>query len=220
MLQQLHEENGVRFCLNDNVTGFNGQDGQVTGVTLKSGESLPADFVVVGIGVVPVTDYLEGAGLALNERDRSVQVNRHLQTSHPDIYAAGDIARWDSGNGGVRIEHWRVAQQQGIVAARNMLNQRETIEQRVPFFWTRQWGLRLNYVGHAASWDDVIFWGGTPAGRKFIAFYVQDGRLQAAAGCGYDRELDAVEFILRDALPLSPNQMRDPAFDLITYARS
>lgn len=221
MFQQTHEQNGVQFCLNDGVVGFTGEGGQIRSVELKSGERLDADFVVVGIGVMPATNFLRGSGLSLNEKDQSVQVNRHLQTSYPDIYAAGDIARWDDGSDkGVRIEHWRVAQQQGIVAAHNMLGENQTVEQRVPFFWTSQWKLRLNYVGHAEAWDEIIYWGGTPEQQKFIAFYVQGGKLQAAAGCGYDTELDAVELILRDQIPLSLDQMHDPTFDLIEYARS
>lgn len=219
MIQQMHEQNGVRFCLGDSVIGFTGQGGQVKQVELKSGKSLDADFVVVGVGVVPATDFLLDSGLALNEHDHSVRVNRHLQTSSADVFAAGDIARWNDGSDrGVRIEHWRVAQQQGMVAARNMLGENWSVGQRVPFFWTMQWGLRLNYVGHAPLWDEIIYWGGTPEQRKFIAFYVRDGKLQAAAGCGYDAELGAIELILRDQMPLSLDQMHDPALDLIKYA--
>jgi NADPH-dependent 2,4-dienoyl-CoA reductase/sulfur reductase-like enzyme/nitrite reductase/ring-hydroxylating ferredoxin subunit len=220
MFQQEHENNGVQFRLGDGVVRMTGQDGRVSRVELKSGETLDADFVVVGIGVVPATDFLRDSGLALHERDHSVRVDRHLRASHPDVYAAGDIARWDDGSPqGVRIEHWRVAQQQGLVAAHSMLGGDDTMHQRVPFFWTSQWKITLRYVGHAAAWDEIIFWGGTPAQKQFIAFYVQDGHLQAATGCGYDRELDAVELILRHQMPLTPAQMRDPGFDLIAYAR-
>lgn len=220
MFQREHEQNGVQFRLGDGVTGFRGQNGQVRTVELKSGESLGADFVVIGVGVVPATDFLLNSGLLLNEQDHSLWVDRHLKTRFADVYAAGDIARWDDGSDqGVRIEHWRVAQQQGIVAAHNMLGENQIIDHRVPFFWTNQWKLTLNYVGHAPMWDEIIYWGGTPERRKFIAFYVRGSKLQAAAGCGYDAELDAIELILRDQMPLSLDQMRDPSFDLIKYAR-
>jgi len=220
MLQREHEQNGVEFRLGNGVAGFVGEGEQVTGVELESGERLDADFVVVGIGVVPATDFLRESGLALHDRDRSLRVDGHLRTSHPDIYAAGDIARWDDGSDqGLRIEHWRTAQQQGVVAARNMLGEDQRIDDRVPFFWTAQWSVTLRYVGHAASWDEIIFWGGTPDDKAFIAFYVRDGKLQAAAGRGYSAELDAVEFILRDRMPLSPGQMRDPGFDFVAHAR-
>jgi NADPH-dependent 2,4-dienoyl-CoA reductase/sulfur reductase-like enzyme len=219
MFQQVHEQNGVQFYLGESVVSFTGQDGQVRRVELKSGQSLDADFVVVGVGVVPTTDFLLDSGFSLNEHDQSVRVNSHMQTGYADVYAAGDIARWDDGSAqGVRIEHWRAAEQQGIVAARNMLGENQTIDQRVPFFWTTQWKLTLRYAGYATVWDEIIYWGGTPEQRKFIAFYVRAGNLQAAAGCGYDAELDAIEFILRDQMPLSLDQMHDPSFDLIRYA--
>ncbi|MBI5666395.1 MAG: FAD-dependent oxidoreductase [Chloroflexi bacterium] len=220
MFQRRHEANGVRFHLGEGVARFSGAGEHVTGVELSSGARLEADMVVVGVGVAPATDFLRESGLRLHEKDRSVLVNAQLQTTDPDIFAAGDIARWDNGHdGGVRIEHWRVAQQQGIVAARNMLGDTLDFNRRVPFFWTSQWKLTLNYVGHAENWDEIIYRGGTPEQEKFLAFYVRNGRLQAAAGCGYDRELDAIEYILRDRLPLSPEQMRDDRFDLVAYAR-
>lgn len=220
MFQREHERNGVHFSLETSVAEFLGQDGRVRAVTLENGERLAADFVIVGIGVMPATEFLRGSGIRLDEQDHSVRVDRRLQTSEADVYAAGDIARWDDGSDrGVRIEHWRVAQQQGIVAARSMLGDAQNVEERVPFFWTTQWQRRLNYVGHAEAWDEIIFWGGTPEQQKFIAFYVADGRLKAAAGSGYDAELDAIEFILRDRMPLSTAQMRDPSFSLVEYAR-
>jgi NADPH-dependent 2,4-dienoyl-CoA reductase/sulfur reductase-like enzyme/nitrite reductase/ring-hydroxylating ferredoxin subunit len=221
MFQQVHEQNNVRFCLNDGVTGFSGQDGRVQQVQLKSGQSLEADFVVVGIGVSPATDFLSDSGLRLHDRDHSVLVNANLQTSHADIYAAGDIARWEDGSeGGTRIEHWRLAQQHGILAAQNLLGGSDDMNAHVPFFWTTQWKITLNYVGHATKWDEIIFRGGKPEDKKFIAFYVMGGELKAAAGCGYDTELDAIEYIMRDRMPLTPDQMRDESFDLVEYARS
>jgi NADPH-dependent 2,4-dienoyl-CoA reductase/sulfur reductase-like enzyme len=167
---------------------------------------------------VPATEFLRGSGLRLDEKDGSVRVNTHLQTSHPDVYAAGDIARWGEGTG-TRIEHWRVAQQHGVVAAHNMLGRGQDVRAHVPFFWTTQWHVRLNYVGHAAQWDEIIY-RGTPEHKQFIAFYVSGGKLQAAAGCGYDQDLIALEFILQQNLPLSAEQMRSKSFSLVDYARS
>ena len=218
MFQQAHEENGVHFRLSAELAAFEGRDGRVTGVRLKSGELLPADFVLVGVGVRPATDFLKGSALRLNEKDGSVQVDRRLLAA-ADIYAAGDIARYDGLDGeSWRIEHWRVAQQHGIVAAGNMAGETRDVNAHVPFFWTNQWKLALRYVGHASGWDEIIFRDGAPETREFIAFYVKDGALKAAAGLKHDPEMDAIEFILRDRLPLTPAQMRDPAFDLIAYA--
>jgi len=147
-----------------------------------------------------------------------VLVNAQLQTSDPDIYAAGDIARWDDGSEtGRRVEHWRLAQQHGMVAARNMLGQAENFNDHVPFFWTNQWKFGLTYVGHAARWDEIIY-RGRPEDKEFIAFYLDGGRLVAAAGNYRDREMDAIEFILRDRLPITAAQLRNEQFDLVAYA--
>jgi NADPH-dependent 2,4-dienoyl-CoA reductase/sulfur reductase-like enzyme/nitrite reductase/ring-hydroxylating ferredoxin subunit len=217
MFQREHEKQGVQFYLGDGVTAFIEKDGTVSGVQLRSGKTLDADFVVVGIGVVPATEFLRASGLSMDEKDGSLRVDTHLQTSDANIFAAGDIARWGEDHG-TRIEHWRVAQQQGIVAAHNMLGKSEDVRGRVPFFWTTQWQLTLSYVGHAAQWDEIIY-RGTPEQKKFLAFYVRDQQLQAAAGCDVDQNLIAVEFILQHNLPLSVEQMRDEAFSLVDYVR-
>lgn len=214
-----HASNGVTMRLSSEPTKFVGKDGHVAAVELKGGEFIEADFVVVGVGVIPATEFLGDSGLKLNEKDKSVLVDAHLQTSHPDIYAAGDIARWSEGSGSTRIEHWRVAQQQGIVAARNMLDTGESVAGHIPFFWTTQWDLTLNYVGHATEWDEIIY-RGKPADKKFIAFYVKGGKLLAGVTCGHDQDSDAIELILRDGLPVSIEQMRDAKFDLVAYARA
>lgn len=219
MFRRAHEENGVQFRLNNGVRQFNADNGSLTGVQLTSGETLAADFVVVGVGVRPATDFLKGSGLAMEEKDGSVLVNSHLQSSDSNIFAAGDIARYDANSGNrIRIEHWRVAQQHGMIAARNMLKDgADDVSHHVPFFWTNQAGIGLRYVGNAAKFEDVIF-RGKAANRDFIAFYMADGKLQAAAGVKHDRDMDALEFILRDGLPLTKAQMEDEKFDLVAYA--
>jgi NADPH-dependent 2,4-dienoyl-CoA reductase/sulfur reductase-like enzyme len=219
MFRRAHEENGVQFRFNNGVKQFNTDNGRVTGVELNGGETLPADFVVVGVGVRPATDFLKDSGLAMDEKDGSVLVNAHLQASDPNTFAAGDIARYESSGGQrARIEHWRVAQQHGMIAARNMLKEgADSVSQHVPFFWTNQAGIGLRYVGYSPKHDDVVF-RGKAADRDFIAFYVADGKLQAAAGVKRDRDMDAIEFILRDGLPLTKEQMGDMNFDLVGYA--
>ena len=220
LFRQAHEANGVQFRLNNGVKRINPANAaEKMSVELSSGETVTADFVVIGVGVRPATDFLRDSGLELNAKDQSVLVDSHLRTTEPDIYAAGDIARYDEGKGKrTRIEHWRVAQQHGMVAARNMLkSDADEVTRHVPFFWTNQAGIALRYVGHAEQFDDVLF-RGKASDREFIAFYVADGQLQAAAGVKRDRELDAIELILRDGLPLSAEQMEDERFDLIAHA--
>ncbi|NDJ85150.1 MAG: FAD-dependent oxidoreductase [Chloroflexi bacterium] len=218
--QDVHEEHGIKFQLDSSVKQFHGADGRVTGVEISDGTKLPADLVIVGIGAAPSTAYLSGSGIALDEEDQSVIVDHHLQTSVPDVYAAGDIARFPlDQDRQIRIEHWRVAQQHGFIAAHNMLGRPDDVRTHVPFFWTAQWGTRLRYVGFAGGWDEIVF-RGDPQDGEFIAFYLRDGKLLAAAGVSQDVEMSALEFILKHDLPLSPDDMRNPEFDLVARARS
>ncbi|GAA4502488.1 FAD-dependent oxidoreductase [Hymenobacter ginsengisoli] len=186
MFQKLHEEKGVKFEVEAEVTALLGQEKHVTGVQLKSGKTLPADAVVLGVGVRPATDFLARA-FAL-EKDGGLAVDAYLQAAE-NVYAAGDIARFPLAPTGqlTRIEHWRVAQQHGQTAARNMLGQRQKFT-AAPFFWTQQYGKSLRYAGHAERWDEIICQGNVAA-QDFLAFYVLDNRIVAAAGMNHDTDM-------------------------------
>ncbi|TDN36680.1 FAD-dependent oxidoreductase [Hymenobacter sp. UV11] len=186
MFRQLHEEKGVRFEVEAEVTALLGEGGHVAQVQLKAGKILPANVVVLGVGVRPATDFLQEA-FSL-EKDGSVLVDSHLQVAS-GVYVAGDSARFPLAATGqpTRIEHWRVAQQHGQAAARNMLGQQEKFT-AAPFFWTQQYGKSLRYAGHAERWDDILYHGEL-AKQDFLAFYVLEGRIVAAAGMGRDADM-------------------------------
>jgi NADPH-dependent 2,4-dienoyl-CoA reductase/sulfur reductase-like enzyme len=170
----------VHFHLENTVSSF-----EAGRVTLKNGQTLGADFAVAGVGVRPRLQLAEGAGLAL---DRGITVDGFLQTSAPDIYAAGDIARWPDPHSGaaIRVEHWVVATRQGQTAARNMLGQSEAFTS-VPFFWSQHYDISINYVGHAESWDELAVEGDL-AGKDGLVRFKRGGRTLAVASLFRDLE--------------------------------
>jgi 3-phenylpropionate/trans-cinnamate dioxygenase ferredoxin reductase subunit len=151
-------------------------------VTLDDGTSLPAELVVMGVGVRPLTALAEAAGLKV---DKGVVVDEWLRTSAADVYAAGDIARYPIPGGSQRIEHWVVAQQQGMTVARNMLGANERFR-TVPFFWSSHYDVQINYVGHAERWDRIEI-AGSIQGRDATVGYRDGGKIVAVATIYRDR---------------------------------
>jgi NADPH-dependent 2,4-dienoyl-CoA reductase/sulfur reductase-like enzyme len=215
MLQGEHQKNGVTFELNTSPARFEG-DERVASVILENGKRLLADLVVVGVGVTPVTDFIQGITLG---RDGSVPVDDHLLAAE-GIYAAGDIARFPYRKTGdqIRIEHWVLAEQQGRVAAINMAG-KDARYDLVPFFWTVQYEVYLMVTGFAGKWDEIITMGDVDA-KDFLAFYVKDGRVTAAAGVGHDRDIAAISELFRhDRMP-EPDSLRSNPPDFPTLLSS
>jgi NADPH-dependent 2,4-dienoyl-CoA reductase/sulfur reductase-like enzyme len=191
-IQELHEEHGVQFHLGRKPAAIDAK-----GVSLDDGSRLPADLVVMGVGVRPATELAERAGCKM---DKGVVVNERLETSVPGIFAAGDIARWPDAHGGgsVRIEHWVVAERMGQHVARSILGSAAPFRD-VPFFWSQHYDVSINYVGHAERWDDLEV-SGSPEARDCTVGFRSGGKLLAVASIF--RDLDSLRAEL--ALGKSP----------------
>jgi NADPH-dependent 2,4-dienoyl-CoA reductase/sulfur reductase-like enzyme len=185
----LHRDQGVVFHLRAGARAYDGQ-----AVQLRDGTRIPADVVIVGIGVVPRTELASAAGMRV---DGGIVVDARLQTTLAAHYAAGDVARFPWRGDLARVEHWVHAQRQGLAVAANLLGAGQDFAD-VPFFWTHHYGLELRYTGVGAGWDEVRL-DGTPASGDFIARYYRGGRLVAAASAGRDRENLEVEAELQSA---------------------
>ena len=231
-LIKLHEEKGINFVFDATVNEITKIDRQadkdgdnnnqafsnVGGVTLANGEHIDADIVVLGTGVSPRTEILN----EVNDPD-GVQVDAHLQL-RDGVYALGDIAKASNQMGRMRIEHWRVALQHGMVTAAAILNDDnvDSLKARIPFFWTMQYGKSLRYSGHAETPEHNILFG-TPDTLDYIEYYFddegEDTRASAASTLGRDKELVAFSELLRRGHAPTRAQL-NAGFDMIDQAHA
>jgi NADPH-dependent 2,4-dienoyl-CoA reductase/sulfur reductase-like enzyme len=192
----LHLDQGVDLRCGVTVAGFEG-DGRVTGVRLGDGEVVEADVVVVGIGVVPETGWLETSGLTL---DNGVVCDSTCATSAPGVVAAGDIARWPNNLFGetMRVEHWSNAVEQGAAAAKRLLaGPGEAVEfAPVPYFWSDQYDTKIQFLGRCCPTDEVRIVDGSIEERRFVALFGRDGRLIGALAFNRPRLLMAYRKLL------------------------
>ena len=208
-------EHGVKVHGGQELDRFEGED-RVRKLVTKSGLEIDCDFVAIGAGVTPDTTLAQRAGL---ETDSGVLVDRYLETSAPGIFAAGDIAEYDSviHDRRLRIEHWDVAFNHGRYAALNMLGKKQEYDV-VPYFWSdlADW-CSMAYVGPAAEWDEVWIRGSLDAGR-FTAVYVKDGRLAAALTVGRSDDLAVAARLLKDKTDIAGRRARieDPQQEIET----
>jgi NADPH-dependent 2,4-dienoyl-CoA reductase/sulfur reductase-like enzyme/nitrite reductase/ring-hydroxylating ferredoxin subunit len=190
-IRSIHEEKGVVFHL-----GHTAQRIEADAVVLDDGTRIPADMVVVGIGVRPRLDLAERAGLAI---ERGISVSAQLETSVPGIFAAGDIARWPDPHSGdrIRVELWVVAERQGQTAARNILGANQAFDY-VPFFWSAHYDVSINYVGHAERWDRIDV-DGDAQQHDFSARFMRGDTLLALTTIFRDRESLETEIAMEAA---------------------
>ena len=210
--QGVLEEHGIKVHGGEELERFEGDGERVTKVVTKSGLEIECDFVVVGIGVTPEVTLAKAAGLEIGERG-GVRCNAGLETSHPTIYAAGDICEYDSPVHGrpTRIEHWDVAFNQGKTAAFNMLG-RGLEHNVVPYFFSdlADWA-SMEYVG-PGSGDTVIR--GSLEDGEFAAFYLDDGQVKAALSVGRSDDLDAARRFISEKPKVDGAALADLGTDL------
>jgi len=191
------EEHGVEIHGDDELDRFEGDSGRVTRVVTKAGRELDADAVVIGVGAVPDVRLARTAGLEIGEQG-GVRVNANLETAVPGIFAAGDIAEYDSvvhGGRRLRVEHWDVAFNQGKTAALNILD-RDEPHDVVPYFFSdlSDWA-SLEYIGPASEWDQEVVRGSVDDG-EFTIFYLHDGRVAGALSVGRSDDLEHARRLL------------------------
>jgi len=211
------EEHGIQVHGDDELERFEGTGGRVTRVVTKSGLSLDADAVVIGAGAVPDVRLARTAGLEIGERG-GVLVDSRLQTAVPGIYAAGDIAEYDSvvhGGQRLRVEHWDVAFNQGKTAALNMLD-RDQPHDVIPYFFSdlSDWA-SLEYIGPAHEWEQEVVRGSIDDG-EFTIFYLHDGRVAGALAVGRSDDLEHAKRLLTAGTDVSDRvgDLQDVSSDL------
>jgi 3-phenylpropionate/trans-cinnamate dioxygenase ferredoxin reductase subunit len=205
-----HREQGVDLRTNEGIAQFVGASRLEAAVT-NSGDTIPCEVALIGIGVTPAVGFLEGSGV---EVDNGIVVDEYCRASVPGVFAAGDVANWwhPAWQERLRLEHYDNASNQAIAAARSMLGKGKPYAP-VPYFWSDQYDLRLQYVGHASRWDEAVM-RGTPEGRSFSVFYLLDGRLRACLMVNRPRDQRAARRLVQTAEPVDAAQLRDETVDL------
>jgi 3-phenylpropionate/trans-cinnamate dioxygenase ferredoxin reductase component len=202
----LHRDHGVDLRLGVTVKGFAGDDGVVSSVQVKSGHSVPADTVLIGVGAAPNIALADAAGLKLT--DGGIAVDATLRSSDPDIYAAGDVAAHDHPKyrRRVRVEHWANAKDQGRHVAGNLLGAEAPYELR-PFFFSDQYDLGCEYRGFADPAKDRLVVRGDLASRDFTAFWIRDGAVAAAMNVNQWDDGDALQELVDTGRQVSDKEL-------------
>ena len=210
VIEGIHRDHGVEMTFDDQVTAFEG-DGRVGAVTTAKGLRLECDFVVLGLGVEPVTSFLEGSGVDVED---GVLVDEHCRANADGVFAAGDVAKHYHPVFGQRIrtEHWNNARQQGRAAALNMLG-RDVPYDEVHWFWSDQYEHTIQYAGYHREWDDLVIRGSLES-RNFAAFYFLDGRVRAVVSVDRPSDVQDSMELIRSGGRARAAKLRDEAVEL------
>ena len=210
VMEGIHRDHGVKMIFGDHVTGFEGSD-RVERVTTKGGRSIDCDFAVVGIGVEPVTEVVNGSGIDV---DNGILVDEYCRTSVDGVFAAGDVTNHYHPifRQRMRVEHWDNALKQGTAAAHNMMGIASAYDE-IHWFWSDQYDYNLQYAGFHRDWDDLIVRGSLEE-RDFIAFYIKDGVVASAVGMDRGRDIRRAMQLIKARAPIEPRHLRDDDLDL------
>jgi 3-phenylpropionate/trans-cinnamate dioxygenase ferredoxin reductase subunit len=204
--RDLHAAHGVEMHFGVGTESLVGS-GTVEGVRLADGSTLAADVVVVGVGVEPAVELAEKAGIDV---ENGVLTDEYLETSHPGIFAAGDLANAFHPLFGerVRLEHWANARNQGPIAARNMLGKKRPYG-RVPYFFSDQYDTNMEYSGYAPAWDEMVFRGDV-ASHEFMAFWLKDGLVAAGMNVNIDGASGKIADLVASRRVVDKVKLADP----------
>jgi 3-phenylpropionate/trans-cinnamate dioxygenase ferredoxin reductase subunit len=209
----LHRAHGVDLRMGTGVDEITGAGDRVSGVRLSDGSHIPADTVVAGVGITPNTQLAEAAGLDVSN---GILTDASLRTSDPDIYAAGDVAcaYHPLLKSSIRVEHWSNARNQPQAAAKAMLGQ-EVAYDRLPYFYTDQYDLGMEYSGYVApdGYDEVVFRGDKQR-REFVSFWLSQGRVLAGMNVNVWDVNDAVQSLIRRGTPVDTARLANPGIPL------
>jgi 3-phenylpropionate/trans-cinnamate dioxygenase ferredoxin reductase component len=212
--RDVHAEHGVELMLGQGVEAF---EGDTTVARVRTSDAIvECDFAVVGVGVVPRVELARAAGLAVSN---GIEVDERLETSAPGVFAAGDVAAaWHPFYvERIRVEHWANALRQGPAAARAMLGEDVTYD-RIPYFFSDQYDVGMEYSGYATSWDDVVFRGDREA-REFIAFWLRDGRVVAGMNVNVWDVNDHIRALIGSRRAVNTGELTDVDTELEALVR-
>ena len=206
----IHRDQGVELLTGAGVEAIEGS-GRAERVRLAGGGTVACDFVVVGIGVAPRTALAEAAGLEIGD---GINVDERLRTANENVFAAGDVAAaWHPFfEQRLRVEHWHNALEQGPAAARGMLGTGDPYD-KLPYFFSDQYDVGMEYAGYATEWDEVVFRGDVDA-REFIAFWLKDGRVLAGMNVNVWDVTDDIQALIRSRAQVDGDRLRDPDTEL------